>query len=126
MRVDDFFRLVDFRLAQCKETLGAKSLEYTRNDDKLHNFKRAGALDGTSPTMALWGMWKKHIVSIIDMVQDIENGVIPSPDMVEEKLGDNINYTLLFEAMLVELIVERNPGSALSLCVRGSVDGVNA
>lgn len=76
--------------------------------------------------MALWGMWKKHIVSIIDMVQDIENGVIPSPDMVEEKLGDNINYTLLFEAMLVELIVERNPGSALSLCVRGSVDGVNA
>jgi hypothetical protein len=98
----DFDTLVTQRMAHCLQILTGKEQEYARGDDRLHNFKRAAAFDNDTPERALWGMWKKHIVSVADMIDDIEHGKLPSQERVDEKLTDMINYTLLLEGLLLE------------------------
>jgi len=102
MHPTQFSKIVENRLSSCHNVLAVKGAEYSRGNDRLHNFKSAANMDGTSPARSLWGMWKKHLVSIKDMIDDIDAGKIPSQDMVREKLGDNINYTLLLEGLIEE------------------------
>ncbi len=106
MHYKQFDQLVARRLSACRKTLTAKGAEYSRDNDRLWNFKRAAAMDGTSPTMALLGMWKKHLVSIIDIIEGIDRGEIPSEAQVAEKFGDSINYHLLCEGLIAEQRVE--------------------
>lgn len=101
MNQEIFNRIVDERCRLIKSVLASKAKEYARGD-RLHNFKRtAGFLNKTSET-ACWSFAMKHITSIADMVDDVENGVHPSPEMAREKLGDTINYLILLEALLEE------------------------
>lgn len=98
-----FQKILDFRFQACKAVLSTKSREYARSDDRLHNFKRAGAMLGVSPEQALLGMWSKHIISILDIVTDIvEYGNLPSDKIIEEKFTDSINYLTLLEALIIE------------------------
>lgn len=100
---EQFAQIAESRIESCRSVLVAKAAEYSRNGDRLHNFKRAAAIDGTTPARSLWGMWKKHIVSIADMIDDLDAGNVPTKEMVAEKLGDNINYSVLFEGLIEEL-----------------------
>lgn len=105
MKHTRFSRLVEERLNSCKDVLISKDKEYSSEGDRLHNFKRAAALDEESPEKALWGMMKKHIISMRDMVEKIDENepcYIPSKELVHEKLGDVINYTLLLEGLIEE------------------------
>lgn len=104
-----FAQLAANRFDACGAVMITKSEEYSRNNDRLHNFKRAAAIDGTTPARSLWGMWKKHIVSIADMIDDIDAGKVPSEAMVAEKLGDNINYSILLEGLIVEAREKSTP-----------------
>lgn len=93
------------RLAACRELLTKKRLEYAPPDgeyaDPLRNFSRAAALLKCSPPKALMAMASKHLVSIMDMVDDYENGKrLPDVKMLGEKVTDAICYLLLLEAML--------------------------
>ena len=101
--------------------MNRKSAEYMRNDDKLSNFKKAGAMDGSTPEHALMGMAKKHIVSIVDMTNDLEcmNCLIKGQpavkiystlDQWQEKLDDLRNYLDLLEALLVERFLADDKG----------------
>lgn len=102
MSPEDFGQLVDARIAVCNQTLGRKATEYA-TDDRLHNFKVAAALQGIEPETALLGMWAKHIVSVVDIVNKIEReGIIPSKELLSEKITDVINYPLLLEALIEE------------------------
>ena len=87
-----------------KEILTRKSGEYSRNNDKLHNFKRAGQCLNCSPEKALSGMATKHLVSILDIIDDVEEGKIPDLALIEEKLVDYGNYIILLYALLKERI----------------------
>ena len=58
---------------------------------------------GQSPEKALVGMLAKHLVSILDIVDAIPKQ-IPTPALVEEKIGDAVNYLILLEALLKERI----------------------
>ena len=100
---EQFSQIAERRIESCRQVLVAKAKEYSRNGDRLHNFKRASAMDGTTPARSLWGMWKKHLVSIADMIDDLDAGKVPSKEMVTEKLGDNINYSVLLEGLIEEL-----------------------
>lgn len=153
MRPEIFAELLEDRLERCRMTEQVKGAEYSRGGDRFHKFKRAAAMDGTTPVRSLWGMWKKHLVSIIDMVDDLDRGIVPSNAMIAEKCGDNIVYTLLFEGLVAEMrgdydggvdgqridvclreahgvemvgCIPPPPGSLGSLCRtrRGAVDGV--
>ena len=103
MTPEKFEQLVKNRLERCDQVLNAKGKEYSRDNDRLWNFKRAAARLGISPARALLGMKVKHEVSIHDIVDDLDRGVIPSLEVVAEKIGDDINYTLLLEGLFEEM-----------------------
>jgi len=100
MNNKDFQDVLDRRLKLISEVLGNKAKEYA-TEDRLHNFKRAASLLGVSSFKALAGMWSKHIVSVLDMVNQVGEKNF-SKAYVDEKIGDSINYLILLEAMFEE------------------------
>jgi len=114
MKHEEFNKLLEKILHRTTSVLASKSAEYSSDSDKLHNFKRAGAMEQCSPEKALVGMWTKHIVSILDIVDEVEYKCgtnarcFPALDpdefvgALEEKIGDAINYLILLEALIKE------------------------
>lgn len=104
MTEKEFNEIINDRLKKIVLTLRAKGKEYAYNDDRLHNFKRAAEMLRCSHEKALMGMLAKHMVSIMDMVDEVEAaGDNPYPmKLWEEKLGDAINYLILLEAIVKE------------------------
>lgn len=98
----EFEQILEVRIAEIRRVLGLKASEYVRNDDRLSNFKRAAAMLQTSPEAALMGMLSKHLVSIMDMVDDISVEIGHGKEMWNEKIGDAINYLVLLDALLQE------------------------
>ena len=106
MREAEFKELVKQRFCKCQDLmLYVKGPEYTTysNPDRLANFKRAGDIQECMPEAALVGMWMKHIVSILDIVDEWEKeNIMPSKEMLQEKITDAINYLVLLEALFVD------------------------
>ena len=102
MNQETFNSVLDRRITLCREVLSGKSKEYARDEDKLHNFKRAALLENCTPEKALRGMFTKHIISVYDIIDDIEKGTIPTQHLLDEKIGDSINYLILLEALVNE------------------------
>lgn len=100
MTEEKFDTLISERLAYCRNLLAAKGGEYATDHDRLHNFRRAAAIQRITPERALIGMWSKHLVSILDMIDRMDEGDIPPETLVAEKFTDAINYLLLLEAMI--------------------------
>jgi hypothetical protein len=104
MNDQEFNKIVDERCDAIVAILTAKATEYARGD-RMSNFKTAAALAKTTPEMALRGMLAKHIVSIWDLIDDIEKGWQPAESMnnlAKEKIGDAINYLILLEGLIEE------------------------
>jgi len=107
MNVKDFNEMLEARIKKTREVLAAKNKEYASDVDKLHNFKRAGKMLQIAPEYALVGMMVKHTISILDIVDKINNNKeYPTKEMIEEKVGDNVNYLILLEALIKEHIDE--------------------
>lgn len=100
----EFDQIVEDRLNKIGKTLIEKGKEYRRNNDPLHNFRVAAKVNNTTEEKALWGFAVKHYVSFLDMLNDIEKGVIPTKEHVDEKIGDLVNYLILTEACIKEKI----------------------
>ncbi len=96
----DFDTVVSATMNSCKNVLSNRSAQYSSESDRLHNFKRAAALLEITPEDALAGMWTKHIVSVFDMIDNIENQT--DLNLWNEKLHDLINYAILLKALIVE------------------------
>jgi len=94
-----FDEILKNRIGAMETVLANKAAEYSGDGDRLHNFKIAARMDGTTPEQAWKGMFLKHLVSIWDMIGQpgMEN-----PHLIDEKIGDAINYLVLLEAMLIE------------------------
>ena len=108
MQSVNFKEMCRRRLNYCINLMfGPKDVEYTRNNDKFHAFKSASNFDKEAPERSLWGMWKKQIVSIRDIINDIDAGKpLPPYTVIAEKLSDNINYTLLLEGLILERLAK--------------------
>jgi hypothetical protein len=100
MTKNEFDDLVERRCNLIGATLIAKGKEYIRNDDPLHNFNVGAQLGKTTREKALWGFALKHYVSFMDILDDIEKDVLPTEHMIDEKIGDLINYLILCEASI--------------------------
>ena len=98
MNSQQFNSILANRIACINRTLATKAQEYAIGD-RLYNFKRAAGMLNTTPQKALLGMMAKHLVSVLDL---IEGSIPATPAMVDEKLGDMINYLILLEAILKE------------------------
>ncbi len=107
MEAKDFELLLKYSMGQSEKVLAAKREEYAADGvstDRLQNFKRAGAMDNESPEKALWGMLKKHLISISDIITEIEAGKLPSHEKLFEKGIDVCNYIYLLEGLVCERI----------------------
>jgi len=71
MNNKEFEIILSKRIKCIKLTLVKKVVEYSRNEDRLYNFRRAAQITGESPEQALWGMALKHLVSVIDIIEKI-------------------------------------------------------
>ncbi len=102
MRDVEFAELLEARLAATRKVLGSKAAEYAGPDDRLHNFKRAASITGETPAEACVGMFAKHLVSVLDLVEDAKNNQRGRMGLLDEKIGDAVNYLILLEALLKE------------------------
>lgn len=109
MNNEDFKVVVDGCVDNIKQVLESKSQEYSSKEDKLHNFVAATKLMRCkTKEYALLGMLNKHLVSVIDMIVKYEQeGILPSAKLVNEKIGDSINYFVLLKACFMEDIYNK-------------------
>ena len=97
-----FSQILDEQIKSCIETLKNKYAEYGRGGDRLSNFKKAGRMKGETPEKALWGMWVKHLVSVMDIIHDLDEGKLPTKNILDEKIKNTINYAILLKALIIE------------------------
>lgn len=100
---ENFMLILNSIIVDMRNTLESKNKEYSPETDKILNFKKAGLLLGCTPERALLGFMGKHLVSMFDMIDNIDKGKpVPSPEYVREKLGDIRNYLVLLEVLFYE------------------------
>ncbi len=120
MTPEDFETLVQNRIEECEAILFyEKDKEYTQNDDRLHNFKTAGKIQGITTEKAVVGMMMKHFVSILDMVDNPDTVTKP---MVDSKFSDAINYMYFIEAALTEYKPKKNNDKTGKVPIVGSIE----
>ncbi len=98
MKHSEFKKIFEKRIKRCDTLLIQKAEEYA-TEDRLHNFKVAGVLQGIDSRSALGGMFAKHIVSIFDMIETKE---LANISLWDEKITDSLNYLFLLEAIVIE------------------------
>jgi hypothetical protein len=104
MKIKEFSELLERRINKTREVLDKKNAEYADGaDDKLYNFKRAAKISGDTVKKTLAGMMLKHEVSIWDIIDGKRSF---TEAMIDEKIGDMINYLILLEAVLKENMAE--------------------
>lgn len=100
MTEKEFQDVLTTRLTKIKETLSSKAEEYATDNDKLHNFNVGARLTGQTRERVLWGFAIKHYISFLDILDSLDKGKLPTEAIVDEKIGDLINYLVLVEASL--------------------------
>ena len=108
MNNSDFDILVERRCELIKSVLANKAKEYA-TEDRFHNFVAAGRKNNMTSEEALMGMKVKHDVSVDDLVRWSKD----SPErlclsIIDEKIGDSINYLILLEGLLIERVIKQN------------------
>jgi len=103
MNNEEFNKIVEERISLIKSVLVKKQAEYSSKTDRLHNFKVGSRMTGKTPEQVLQGFRLKHEISINDIVEGVPDN-LPEKDLLQEKIGDSINYLILLEALLIERI----------------------
>jgi hypothetical protein len=104
MTDQEFDKIVEQTLEEIRQVLIIKGKEYRRNNNVFHNFEVGSKKSGLIPEKVLDGFLLKHEISISDITNDLEKGIIPTKDIVNEKFGDNIIYLILKKAMILNRI----------------------
>lgn len=96
MKQERFEKLTEAICDKVKSTLAVKKSEYNLTDDRLDVFKKAARRQMITPQQALLGYMDKHVGSIYDYVHEDSD---ISPELLSEKIIDNINYLILLYAL---------------------------
>lgn len=103
MDSNEFNSLYEYVEKHCRELLVGKAGEYAGNQDRLANFKQPTTMMKTNQARVCLWYAMKHIASIAKIAEDIDNGQLPSDELLLEKVGDYINYGFLFYANVKEI-----------------------
>ena len=104
MTEERYDEIVNCSVESIKHTLLVKSKEYQRNNNPFHNFDEGSKRSGLIREKVLDGMLLKHEISIADMTNDLEKGILPKIETIEEKFGDNLIYLILKKASIIDKI----------------------
>jgi hypothetical protein len=95
---DEFKKMLDRRIALIRQVLDAKDVEYGTIENRHHNFYEAARILTAKPEAVLLFYFSKHLVSVMDMISNFDE-IYPN-EVIEEKIGDCINYLILLESLL--------------------------
>lgn len=103
MNQQEFDKILEKRLTITRDVLAAKGKEYKEvgKRDRLHNFNRGAEMEKTTRERYLRSLWLKHLVLLFDIIDDWQEDKVTT-EIIDEKIGDSINYLILLEAMLKE------------------------
>jgi len=96
--------VVQRRIQLIKDVLETKNSEYADKDDVFKAFTESLPLSFHDTKQAVaWEFMVKHLQSIKMIIEaKSKTGKIPDEKMLEEKIGDAINYLILIEGMFKE------------------------
>ena len=104
----DFDLEVQATLKKIQNLLVTKGKEYRRDGNPYHNFEIGAKITGQTPEKVLHGFLLKHLVSYQDILNDLDKGILPRAEVIEEKMNDIILYMVIQKAILLERIkIER-------------------
>jgi len=101
-----FEEVVEIFIDGIKETLIVKGREYRRNNNPFHNFDVGSQRSGLIREKVLDGFLLKHEISIADITNDLEKGILPKISTLDEKFGDNVIYLIIKMASIIDKIEE--------------------
>lgn len=101
-----FDKLISELLQKSIKTLGQKSTEYA-TEDKLFNFRQPTSMMNCSPAEVCYFYQLKHIASLAKIAKESSKGILPTVDTLNEKCGDMLKYTLIFYAIMREMIQQQ-------------------
>lgn len=102
MTTEQFDNIVERAVERSVNVLVHKAKEYAVDGDRMHNFNRGAQISGETREKVLKGFMLKHLISVFDIIDDVEKGKLHPREYLDEKIGDSINYLLLLEASLVD------------------------
>jgi hypothetical protein len=96
--------VVQRRVQLIQNVLQRKNEEYAGKDDVFKAFTEALPLSFHDTKQAVaWEFMVKHLQSIKLIIEErAKTGKIPDEKLLEEKIGDAINYLILIEGMFKE------------------------
>ena len=108
MTEERFDEVVDIFLNSIRNTLLVKAKEYRREGNVFHNFDEGARRSGLIREKVLDGFLLKHEISIADITNDLEKGILPKISTIDEKFGDNVIYLILKMASIIDKIEQYN------------------
>lgn len=104
MNAEEFEKASKEVIDHCWGLLFSKSKEYANDNDRLKNFKMATSLFSTNQAKICLMYDTKHIASMVKIAEDVDKGILPTKELLMEKVGDYINYGLLYYANMLEIL----------------------
>jgi len=102
MEYEDFKALIQLEFDKMMKIMELKNQEYARGGDKLSNFKTAADFRRREPESMCFEYCTKHLVSLSDLINDLENDIHRPLPLWAEKITDAVNYLFLLKALLQE------------------------
>jgi len=102
MTIKNFNKILESRFKKTRETYSRKMNEYATDLDVFQSFKEGvGFSFQDTPEGVAWNYAAKHFESIKNIISKIPDE-IPSHELVDEKIGDAINYLIIIEGLIKE------------------------
>ena len=109
MKPEEFEKAINDYLHIIKANLLNKAVEYAPEADRLANFNKGSNITGEIREKVLFGFALKHLVSIMDMIEDIEKGELPTNNKASEKIGDLGTYMAILYACIQDRLNKTRP-----------------
>ena len=97
MKIKDFNNLLEKRFEKTRKTYSKKMNEYATDLD----VKGVGFSFHDTPEGVAWEYACKHLESIKNIISKCP-GEVPTDELLEEKIGDAINYLIIIEGLIKE------------------------
>lgn len=99
-----FEEVINSTLEHLGQLLIIKGKEYRRNGNPYHNFEIGARKENKIREEIIHGFALKHEISIGDIRDDLNKGILPNTAQVNEKFNDLIVYLLIQKASILDKI----------------------